>query len=103
MRKCPKCDNSTVMKITAQNPSGSQRERRGFLVWLITLPWRALKWLFRFGVRSDHETYNKPTMWRCNYCTHTWDNEKLEDAPAPAEEVVEIVETPPTSPQQSAE
>ena len=75
---CKECGKGTTVRVTTQKSTGSYVERRGFLPWLIFLPWRILKWLFRFGVQSEKETPHKETMWRCNYCGQSFKDDDTE-------------------------
>jgi len=81
---CTKCGKGTCMRITKQNKA-KIRERRGFLVWLVTLPLRILRWIFRFGVMNESETYHKETFWRCNYCGHKFNDDPWEKQATAAE------------------
>jgi len=88
--QCTKCNKGTTIKVTTQNRAhGKHTERRGLLVWIITLPWRVIRWIFRFGVKSQKETFHKETVWRCNYCGETWKDEQAKQE-IPAEEVKKI-------------
>ena len=57
--------------MTARN-SRSRQETRGLLVWIITLPVRIFKWIFRIGVVGRRETSHKKMFWKCNYCGATF-------------------------------
>jgi len=88
--QCKQCNRGTAIKVTAHNQK-SNVERRGFLIWVITLPWRIIRWLFRFGVKSERETYHKETFWRCNYCGESFKDDVLpKEENAPASETGEV-------------
>ena len=72
MNTCPKCNNSTVIKVTTQNKSKRTRERRG-LVWaILTAPFRLIRWFYRYLFLGSEQQYHKETKWRCNNCAHMW-------------------------------
>ena len=80
---CPKCTQRAVIKVTQSkgnaNPDKPVRERRGAIVAIITAPFRAIAWLFRYGFRSQKETYFKETAWRCNSCGNMWQDEPVKE------------------------
>ncbi|MCL2570287.1 MAG: hypothetical protein FWE16_03720 [Firmicutes bacterium] len=92
--QCKQCNKGTCILITQQNNTRT-RERRGFLVWLITLPIRIFRWLFRFGVQSQHQDYGATTVWRCNYCGQTTPQEFPEQSMAQSTELVKNPEQEP--------
>jgi len=56
--------------VTTQNKRRAQ-ERRGLIIWIITLPFRMIAWLYNYLFIGRDEEYHKETFWRCNYCGHT--------------------------------
>gem|GEM_PF-2102291 len=71
MNRCPKCNNSTVVKVTTQNKHKNTRGNMGILLWIIFFPFMLIWWFIRHFILGgrDHE-FHKETYWRCNYCAH---------------------------------
>ena len=67
---CEKCRHGTMFLVTTQNKRRTQ-ERRGLIVWIVTLPFRMIAWLYNYLFIGRDEEYHKETFWRCNYCGHT--------------------------------
>ena len=81
IRRCPKCNNSTVTKITKQNPIEDEHRQQGLFIRLITFPFRMIWWLVRLlFVGQRRQQFHKETFWRCNYCAHTWKPEGAPDS-----------------------
>jgi len=76
MTSCPKCRNTTVIRVTRNNPT-EQVERHGFVIALILLPVRFLRWLFRFLFVPRKQEFHKSTYFKCNYCGEQFDEPKL--------------------------
>ena len=98
---CKSCNKGTCILVTRQNKV-KHREHQGLLLWIVTAPWRLLKFIFRFGVAGSKTEYHKQTHWKCNYCGHTF-----EDTPPPSAEIPGIPSQPvqvpvqePTQPQE---
>ena len=72
MLHCPKCSNSTVVKVTTQNKHKRTRERRGLIIAILTAPFRLIRWLWRLLFIGREARYYKEVVNRCNYCSHTW-------------------------------
>lgn len=68
--RCEKCNTGTMILVTSQNKKRT-RERRGFIIWLVTLPVRLVKWFFNLFFNTQTEEYQKEQFWRCNYCGAT--------------------------------
>jgi len=71
---CPKCERSTVVKVTSTGPT-RVKEKRGLfhlIIGIITWPFRFI-WRVLFG--KKRENFNKQMRWNCRYCSHIWDAE----------------------------
>ena len=77
MTRCPKCNNSTVVKITTQNKHKTTRGNMGILLWIIFFPFMLVWWFIRHFIIGgrDHE-FHKESHWRCNYCAHTFNDKR---------------------------
>ena len=64
---CKKCERGNMILVTTQNKKRT-RERRGFIVWIITLPFRIIMWFYNLFFIGQDEVYQKEQFWRCNYC-----------------------------------
>jgi len=60
--------------VTTQNKKRTQ-ERRGLIIWIVTLPFRMIGWLWRYLFTGRDEKYNKEQFWKCNYCGATQKDE----------------------------
>ena len=67
---CKKCERGNMFLVTTQNKRRTQ-ERRGLFVWIITLPFRMVAWLYNYLFIGRDETYQKEQFWKCNYCGAT--------------------------------
>ena len=64
---CEKCRRGNMILVTTQNKRRTQ-ERRGLIVWILTLPFRMVAWVFNYFFTGRDEVYQKEQFWRCNYC-----------------------------------
>ena len=69
MQPCPQCNRGTCIAVTTQNKT-TTREHQGLLLWIVTAPWRVIKWIFRFGVAGKKTEFHKQTHWHCTSCGH---------------------------------
>ena len=71
---CAKCERGNMVLVTSKQKKRTQ-ERRGFIIWFITLPFRMIRWLYNYLFIGRDETYQKTQHWHCTYCSATQKDE----------------------------